>query len=79
MDFNYSPEDELAFVQPEIKILFKDFRCPVHKRKAKIESDYDNEGLNAYVSEYCCPQFAQQVEQILWDTQRFRTVTVDKQ
>jgi hypothetical protein len=37
------------------------------------------ESLNAYVSKYCCPQFAQQVEQILWDTQRFRTVTVDKQ
>ncbi len=37
--------------------------CPVHRRKVLFTSDYLDDGTHAYITRYCCKEFAEKVAQ----------------
>ena len=58
-------EAKLADDMSNCKIVLADFRCSVHKRKATLVYDYDNDWTYAHITKCCCSKFAEQVADIL--------------
>lgn len=48
-------ESKLASDQAICKNILKDLKCPIHKLKARIIYDYDDNFTNAYIKKCCCP------------------------
>ena len=65
MSNHYDMECALKVQMDECKRVLSDFRCPTHKNKARIRYSYDNDGTYADITKCCCPQFANQVSEIL--------------
>ena len=81
MDFNFlfsDPEEQLA---SDIRIaddeLYELGKCPVHKKKASVSYDCDEHGSYAYVTRYCCQEFAIKVAETLEKTRRFVRVEIE--
>lgn len=72
----FDPELDLMNAMSIAKPLLKTLSCPVHKRKAIVRFDYDNRGTNAYITKYCCPEFAEYVVKKLEETQRFDNIEI---
>ena len=61
-------ESKLASDQTICKSILRDVKCPVHKLKARIIYDYDNDFTYAHITKCCCPQFAQIVADTIHKT-----------
>lgn len=69
-------ESSLAASVPEAKALKAKMICPVHRRKVLFASDYLGDGTHAYITRYCCKEFAEKVAQAFRDAQLFDHVEV---
>jgi len=70
-------ELELSQAEPEAKFLISCLVCPVHKKKCRVECDYDNTGLNAYVKNCCCKKIGEVAFYLLDYTGNFQHIEVD--
>lgn len=57
----FDPEMDYVNAVPQAKKIKSSIICPIHHRKALTSFDYDNDGVNAYVTRYCCLDLAKQV------------------
>lgn len=77
----YNPfggEDALAAVKEEANEIKKSMPCPVHKRKILFQCDYDDSGLNAYITRYCCLEHAQRVAKAFKEAELFDHIHIEK-
>ena len=72
----FDPESDLMNAMSIAKPLIKTLSCPIHGRKAGVCFDYDDRGTNAYITKYCCPDFAEYVIKKLEETQRFDNIEI---
>ena len=70
-------ESKLASDQTICKSILRDVKCPVHKLKARIIYDYDNDFTYAHITKCCCPQFAQIVADTIHKTETIDVVEID--
>lgn len=70
-------ESKLASDQTICKSILRDVKCPVHKLKARIIYDYDNDFAYAHITKCCCPQFAQIVADTIHKTETIDVVEID--
>lgn len=76
----FQHEIALAIAIPYAKKIKAVSMCPIHRKKRiSITYDYDNEGVNAYVSKGCCQEFRRLVAQALKRTKRFDAVYIEEQ
>lgn len=75
----FGGEDALASAKEEATDIKNSMPCPVHKRKISFKCDYDNSGLNAYITRYCCLDHAKRVAQAFKDAELFDRVCVKPQ
>lgn len=73
-DYEYllAPAEEEAM---EIK---RRLICPVHRRKVRMCCDYDNDGINAHITGYCCKEFAAKVREALEELELFDRISIEK-
>lgn len=77
--FHFQYETALAIAIPYAKEVKATSICPIHhKKRISITYDYDNEGVNAYVSKGCCPEFRRLVAEALKKTERFDAVYIEE-
>ena len=72
-----SYEDDLFYAVLVARPLVKSLRCPIHKRLARVSFDYDNSGVNAYITFCCCQPFADVVAKKLRDTELFYNIKIE--
>ena len=70
-------DSKLASDQARCKSILWDVKCPVHKLKAHIVYDYDNDFTNAHITKCCCSQFAQIVANTLRKAEAIDVVVID--
>ena len=70
-------ESKLVSDQEIYKSILRDVKCPVHKLKACIIYDYDNDFTYAHITKCCCPQFAQIVANTIRKTETIDIVVID--
>lgn len=61
-EFLFNPQHRYEAAYRDICELVKSLhrkRCPVHHKGVRIIHDYDEHGVNAYISHGCCKEFAQ--------------------
>lgn len=61
-EFLFNPQHRYEAAYRDICELVKSLhrkRCPVHHKGVRITHDYDEHGVNAYISHGCCKEFAQ--------------------
>lgn len=67
---------ERIFVECQAKI--KIMRCPVHKKRGYAEWEYtENHKTHCWVRKACCLEFANEIAQLLRDTNAFNLVSID--
>lgn len=67
---------ERAFIECEGKI--KLIRCPIHKKRGYAEWSYEEDyETHAWVRKACCMGFANEIAQLLRDTNAFSVVYID--
>ena len=77
MDF--LPDYELDMKQGEEianKIKSK-MPCPIHKKKVRLDFDYDYNGANSYIIKYCCVEHAKTMAAALKKIELFNNVTIE--
>ena len=75
----FGGEDALAVAKEEANVIKKSMPCPVHKRKILFQCDYDDFGLNAYITRYCCLEHAKRVAQAFKEAELFDHIYIEKQ
>ena len=70
-------ESSLAVNVPKANALKAKMICPVHRRKVLFTYDYLNDGTHAYITRYCCKEFAEKVAQAFREAQLFDHVEVE--
>lgn len=53
--------------------------CPVHHRKILFQCDYDDSGLNAYITRYCCLEHAKRVAKAFEEAELFNHIFIENQ
>jgi len=69
-------EEKLASDQARCKEVLQNLKCPVHKLKARVTYDYDDNFTNAHIKKCCCPQFAKQVADALTEAEVIDVVVI---
>lgn len=75
----FGGESGLAVAKEEANKIKKSMSCPVHKRKVLFQCDYDDEGLNAYITHYCCREHAERVANAFKKAELFDHVYIENQ
>ena len=75
----FGGESALAYSKEEANEIKKSMPCPVHHRKVLFKCDYDDAGLNAYITRYCCIEHAKRVAQAFKDTELFDHIHIENQ
>lgn len=75
----FGGEDALAAAKEEANEIKQAMPCPVHKRKVSFKCDYNNSGLNAYITRYCCLEHAKRVAEAFEEAELFDRVRIEKQ
>ena len=70
-------ESKLASDQEMCENILRNMKCPVHKLKARIIYDYDNDFTYAHITKCCCPQFAKIVSDTLLEAESIDVVVID--
>lgn len=70
-------ESKLASDQEMYENILRNMKCPVHKLKARIVYDYDDNFTNAHIKKCCCPQFAKIVSDTLLEAESIDVVVID--
>jgi len=75
----FGGESGLAYAKEEANEIKKSMPCPVHKRKILFQCDYDDSGVNAYITRYCCLEHAKRVAQAFKEAELFDHIYIEKQ
>lgn len=75
----FGGEFGLAAAKEEANEIKKSMPCPVHKRKILFQCDYDNAGLNAYITRYCCLEHAKRVAKAFKEAELFDHIYIENQ
>lgn len=77
---DFSGESVLPLAQDAVKALKPKLICPIHHRKrCSILLDYDENGVNAYISGCCCKEFAQVIAQALTEIEFIDTISIEQE
>ncbi|MDY3512991.1 hypothetical protein PG303_07170 [Riemerella anatipestifer] len=71
------PETQLMQAKPTAKYLIRCLVCPTHKRKLRVECDFDDTGVRAFLSKCCCKPITEVALTLLENTQLFHTIEVE--
>jgi hypothetical protein len=75
----FGGEFGLAVAKDKANEIKKSMPCPVHKRKILFQCDYDDSGLNAYITRYCCLEHAKRVAKAFKEAELFDHIYIEKQ
>ena len=75
-DYFSDPEVSLWYAIEKAKPIVRSLCCPVHRRKARVQFDYNDRGLNAYITKCCCVAFADVVVKALQDAELFDHIEI---
>ena len=75
----FGGEDALSVAKEEANEIKKSMPCPVHKRNVLFQCDYDDSGLNVYLTRYCCLEHAKRVAQAFKEAEIFDHIYIEKQ
>lgn len=70
-------ESDLSFSIKEAKAIKAKMPCPKHRRKVLFTADYDNDGVNAYITRYCCREHAERVAKAFEEAQLFNRIEIE--
>ena len=77
---DFSGESVLPLAQDAVKALKPKLICPIHHRKrCSILLDYDENGVNAYISGCCCREFAEHIAKALKKIQFLDTIDIKQE
>ncbi len=74
----FGGETALAVAKEEANEIKKSMMCPIHKRKILFQCDYDDAGLNAYITRYCCFEHAKRVAKAFKEAELFDHIYIEK-
>ena len=67
-------ESDLSFSFKEAKAIKAKMLCPKHRRKVLFTADYDDDGVNAYITLYCCREHSESVAKAFEKAQLFNRI-----
>ena len=70
-------ESDLSFSIKEAKAIKAKMPCPKPRRKVLFTADYDNDGVNAYITRYCCREHAERVAKAFEKAQLFNRIEIE--
>lgn len=76
IDSTFEFEYALSSAEKQVKPIVHDMICPVHQRRVSLSSYYDNNGIYADITSYCCLEFANHMANVFEETDIFDHVTV---
>lgn len=69
-------ESDLSFSIKEANAIKAKMLCPKHRRKVLFTADYDDDGVNAYITRYCCREHAERVAKAFEKAQLFNRIEI---
>lgn len=77
MSSHYCQELDYAAAIPVIKSIQHKLVCKNHRLRTRLNSDYDDDGVNVYISKCCCLELAEEVANALRDSRPFANIYLE--
>ena len=76
MGSSYFLEENFGNIEENAKEALKNLRCPIHNRKGRVSFNYDNNGVYAQITKYCCLTHAQSMANALENAESFDHIEI---